>query len=73
MVVVFPYMLNSAVFNFTGKSQILRFIYHKLDMVEYSKHPKRRKGIYVDLENTEIKLVVNKPPNLTFPRKIKNR
>jgi hypothetical protein len=25
-------MLNSAVFNFAGKSQILRFIYHKLDM-----------------------------------------
>ena len=25
-------MLNSAVFNFAGKSQILRFIYHKLDI-----------------------------------------
>ena len=27
-------MLNSAVFNFAGKSQILRFIYHKLDFTE---------------------------------------
>ena len=33
LVVVFPYMLNSVVFNFAGKSQILRLIYHKLDLV----------------------------------------
>jgi hypothetical protein len=26
-------MLNSTVFNFAGKSQILRFIYHKLDVI----------------------------------------
>ena len=28
-------MLNSAVFNFAWKSQILRFIYHKLDIYDY--------------------------------------
>ena len=32
LVVVFPYMLNSAGYNFAWKSQILRFIYHKLEM-----------------------------------------
>ena len=29
-------MLNSVVFNFAGKSQILRFIYHKLDVQVYN-------------------------------------
>ena len=28
-------MLNSAVFNSAGKSQIMRFIYHKLDILYF--------------------------------------
>ena len=33
LVVVLPYMLNLSGFNFAGKSQIRRFIYHKLDVI----------------------------------------
>ena len=45
-------MLNSAVFNFAGKNQILRFIYHKLDLAVQGWYQMKELNIYF-LDNFE--------------------